>query len=110
MSAICELAAPFVANAAIEGSVAIRPFRAHSTTCLKCQARYAAMRRTARALAVMAGECQPAPPGLEWKVMSSLEGDLAVERTLTRPLALLAAVLSMAAAVVVWRLLPRTAS
>jgi hypothetical protein len=39
--------------------------------------------------------------------MSSLEGDLAVARSWKKPIALAAALLSMAAAIVIWRLRPR---
>ena len=108
MSAVCELAAPFVANSAVDGGEVIRPFRAHTSTCLKCQARHAAMSRTARELAAMHDERFAAPADLEWRVLSSLEGDLEVARTWRRPVALAAAVLSMAAAIIIWRLRPRT--
>lgn len=110
MSAVCELAAPFIANGAVDGREVIRPLRSHTGTCLKCQARHAAMSRTARALATMADETHPAPPGLEWCVMSSLQGDLAVGRTIARPAALVAAIASMAAALIIWRLRPGTIS
>ena len=106
MSLACEVAAPFVANSAVEGSEVLGPLRSHTTTCLKCQARHAAMSKTARALQSMANETTPAPPELEWRVMSSLEGDLAVERSLKKPAALVAALASMAAAVLIWRLRP----
>jgi hypothetical protein len=110
MSLVCEMAAPFVANSAVEGSEVARPFRAHAEVCLKCQARHAAMTRTARELAAMSRETVTAPLDLEWRVMSSLEGDLAVARSWRTPVTLIAAVLSMAAAVVIWRLRPRTQS
>ena len=42
--------------------------------------------------------------------MSSLEGDLAIARSWRKPLALTAAVLSMAAAILIWRLRPRAQS
>jgi len=67
------------------------------------------MTRTARELAGMKVTRLEAPADLEWRVMSSLEGDLAVTRTWRRPVALLAAVASMAAAVLIWRLRPRNA-
>lgn len=108
MSVVCEVAAPFVANSAVDGVEVVRPLRSHTSTCLKCQARHAAMTRTARALTAMADETVSAPPGLEWRVMASLEGDLAVERSLARPAALVAALLSMAAAILIWRLRPRS--
>ena len=106
MSARCELAAPFVANSAVDGSEVARLFRTHTGTCLKCQARHAAMSRTAREMASMQTESYVAPADLEWKVMASLEGDLAVGRTWTKPVAWSAAALSMAAAIVIWRLKP----
>ena len=59
-------------------------------------------------LQALSDEQNPAPADLEWRVMSSLEGDLAVVRTWLRPVALMAAVLSMAAALMIWRLRPRT--
>lgn len=108
MSIACEVAAPFIANSAVDGVAVVRPLRAHTTTCLRCQARHAAMAKTARALVAMADEATPAPPDLEWRVMSSLEGDLAVERSLAKPAALVAALISMVAAVLIWRLRPRT--
>lgn len=108
MSIVCELAAPFVANSAVDGVEVVRPLLSHTSTCLKCQARSVAMTRTARALTAMADETVPAPPGLEWRVMSSLEGDLAVGRSFARPAAIFAAMLSMAAAIVIWRLRPRS--
>jgi hypothetical protein len=107
MTIICELAAPFVANSAVDESDVIWPFRAHTDECLRCQARHAAMSRTARELGVMSGETLGAPLDLEWRVMSSLEGDLAVARSWKKPIALAAALLSMAAAIVIWRLRPR---
>lgn len=107
MSVICEMAAPFVANSAVDGGEVAVPFRGHASTCLKCQARHAAMTRTARELAGMRSTRFEAPSDLEWRVMSSLEGDLAVSRTWRRPVTLIAAVVSMAAAVLIWRLRPR---
>lgn len=108
MSLACEVAAPFVANSAVDGVEVVRPLRSHTGRCLKCQARHAAMTRTARALSAMTDETAPAPPDLEWRVMSSLEGDLALERSLAWPATLLAALISMAAAVLIWRLRPRS--
>lgn len=108
MSVICEVAAPFVANSAVDGDEVTRVFRSHTETCLKCQARHAAMARTARELVSLREERFQAPNDLEWRVMASLEGDLAIERSWTRPVAWGAAVLSMAAAIVIWRLRPRT--
>jgi len=107
MSVVCEVAAPFVANSAVEGGEVMRPFRPHTASCLKCQARHAAMTRTARELAAMEGVRVAAPADLEWRVMASLEGDLAISRSWSKPMAWAAAVLSMAAAVVIWRLKPR---
>lgn len=109
MSVVCEMAAPFVANSAVDGGEISRPFRAHCETCLKCQARHVAMTRTARELASMRREKVPAPADLEWRVLSSLEGDLVVARTWRKPVAWSAAVLSMAAAILIWRLRPRSA-
>lgn len=108
MSIVCEMAAPFVANSAVDGEEVARPFRSHAATCLKCQARHAAMSRTARELASMQSVRYSAPADLEWRVMSSLEGDLAVSRTWKKPLAWSAAAVSMAAAVVIWRFRPKT--
>lgn len=108
MSLVCELAAPFIANAAVEGSEVFGPFRSHSGSCLKCQARHAAMARTARELAAMEEHKIAAPADLEWRVMAALEGDLAVVRSWSRPVAWAAAGLSMAAAIVIWRLRPKT--
>ena len=108
MSVVCEMAAPFVANSAVEQHPVMRPFRSHTTVCLKCQARHAAMARLARELSSLEGERYAAPADLEWRVMSSLEGDLAVTRTWRKPVAWSAAVLSMAAALVLWRLRPKT--
>ena len=81
MNVLCEVAAPFVANSAVEGSPVARPFRAHADECLKYQARHAAMARIARELAAMSQEKFNAPLDLEWRVMSALEGDLAVARS-----------------------------
>jgi len=108
MSVVCELAAPFVANSAVDGGPVARPFRAHAVSCLKCQARHAAMTRTARELAALQDERLAAPADLEWRVMSSLEGDLALPRTWRRPLAWSAAAVSMAAAILIWRLRLKT--
>lgn len=108
MNVICEMAAPFVANSTVEGRPIVRPFRGHADGCLKCQARHVAMARTARELASMSNETFTAPLDLEWRVMSALEGDLAVARSWRTPVAVTAAVLSMAAAVLIWRLRPRT--
>lgn len=110
MSVVCELAAPFVANSAVDGAEVIGLFRSHTGTCLKCQARHAAMSRTARELASLEGEHYAAPADLEWRVMRSLEGDLAVARSWTKPIAWAAAGVSMAAAIVIWRLLPERAT
>lgn len=108
MSAVCELAAPFVANSAVDDTEVIGLFRSHTGTCLKCQARHAAMSKTARELRSMENERMPAPADLEWRVMTSLEGDLAVSRSWRRPLAWSAAAVSMVAAILIWRLRPRT--
>ena len=107
MAIVCEIAAPFVANSAVEDSDVIWPLRSHIAACLKCQARQAAMAKTGRHLRAMATESHPAPRDLEWKVMSALEGDLAVSRSWAKPVTLTAAAVSMIAAVVIWRLRPR---
>lgn len=107
MTVTCELAAPFVANSAVDEVPVVRPFRAHVNRCLRCQARRAAMVRTARELKQLAEERHEAPADLEWRVMSSLEGDLAIPRSWRRPVAVGAALLSMAAAFLIWRLRPR---
>ena len=107
MSVVCELAAPFVANSAVDGVDVIRPLRVHTNGCLKCQARNAAMSKTVRELMALADEHTRAPVDLEWRVMSALEGDLAVARSWRTPMAVSAAVVSMAAALIIWRLRPR---
>lgn len=107
MSVVCEVAAPFVANSAVEGSDVVSPLRRHTASCLKCQARHAAMSRTARELAAMEDHQVAAPADLEWRVMTALQGDLALPRTWARPLAWAAAAISMAAAIVIWRLRPK---
>lgn len=107
MSVTCELAAPFVATSAVDGKAVAQVFRGHVGSCLKCQARHAAMTKASRELAAMAGESDEAPRDLEWRVMSSLDGDLAVARSIRRPLAWAAALVSMAAALIIWRLRPR---
>ncbi len=108
MSVVCELAAPFVANSAVEGTAVASPLRRHTSSCLKCQARHAAMSRTARELTALEDHRIAAPADLEWRVMTSLEGDLALPRSWARPLAWTAAAVSMAAAIVIWRLRPKT--
>ncbi len=55
----------------------------------------------------MAGETTQAPPDLEWRVMSSLEGELAIRGSMRRPVTLIAAAVSMAVAVIIWRLRPQ---
>lgn len=110
MSVVCEMAAPFVANSAVDGTEVARPFRGHSASCLKCQARHVAMAKTARELREMSETRIGAPADMEWRVMSSLEGDLAISRSWSRPVALVAAVASMTAAVLIWRLRPRPQS
>lgn len=107
MKLLCEMAAPFLANSALEDSSVIRPFGRHVDRCLRCQARYSAMSKNARELRGLAVSTERAPLELEWQVMSSLEGDLAVARSWRRPVALAAALLSMAAAVVIWKMRPR---
>jgi hypothetical protein len=57
----------------------------------------------------MEGQRIAAPADLEWRVMTSLEGDLALSKTWARPVTWLAAAFSMAAAIVIWRLKPRRA-
>lgn len=108
MSIVCEFAAPFVANSAVDEVVVATPFRTHVAACLKCQARHAAMAKTAKQLKGLSRHKTPAPADLEWRVMSSLEGDLAVARSWRKPVAVTAAIVSMAAAVVIWRIRPRT--
>ena len=108
MRVTCELAAPFVANSAVDGGEVLRPFRRHTSSCLRCQARHAAMVKTAREMTAMSGTTTPAPMDLEWRVMSSLEGELAIAKSWRTPVAVVAAILSMAAAIVIWRLRPRT--
>lgn len=108
MSVVCEVSVPFVASSAVEGRLVARPLRHHTDTCLRCQARHTAMARTARQLRELAGEQSQAPADLEWRVMSSLEGELAIPRSWRRPVAVTAALVSMAAAIVIWRLRPRT--
>lgn len=110
MSVVCEVAAPFIANSAVENIEVATPFRSHVAACLRCQARQAAMAKTAKQLMAMFYESSSAPADLEWRVMSSLEGDLAVTRSWRRPVAVSAAVISMAAAYLIWRIRPRTTS
>jgi len=107
VSVLCEVAAPFVANSAVDETEVVRTLRFHTSRCLRCQARHAAMSKTARALQAMSGESSQAPADMEWRVMSSLEGDLALARSWRTPLAVVAAVASMAAAVLIWRWRPR---
>ena len=109
MSVLCEIAAPFVANSAVDEVEVMRPLRGHTSSCLKCQARHAAMSKTARELTAMADEQMKAPADLEWRVMAALEGELAVPRSWRTPMALSATLVSMAAAVIIWRLRPRAA-
>ena len=104
MSVTCELAAPFVANSAVDGREVTPLFRSHTSTCLRCQARHAAMTKAARELASMESQTIAAPADLEWRVMSSLEGDLAIPRSWKTPVAVTAALVSMAAALLIWRL------
>ena len=108
MRFVCELAAPFIANAAVEGRPVSGLLQGHASSCLRCQARHAAMTRTARELTAMGDVLVHAPADLEWRVMSSLEGDLALARTWRAPVALIAAALSAAAALVFWRVRPRS--
>lgn len=107
MAIVCEVAAPFVANSAVEATEVSWPFNEHVSSCLRCQARHAAMAKTGRELMAMADSAERAPKDLEWRVMSSLEGDLAVSRSWARPVTLIAAAVSMIAAIVIWRLRPR---
>ena len=107
MSVVCDAVVPFVANAAVEERPVARLARPHTESCLRCQARHAAMSRAAREMAGMGRVRYEAPRDLEWRVMSSLEGDLAVERTWRRPVTFVAAGISMAVAVLFWRLRPR---
>jgi hypothetical protein len=67
------------------------------------------MAKTARELTAIATEQMKAPGDLEWRVMAALEGELAVPRSWRTPMALSAALVSMAAAVIIWRLRPRAA-
>lgn len=108
MTLVCEAAAPFLANAAVESAPPARFLQVHVDRCLRCQARFVAMSKTAREMKAMAGTAESAPVDLEWRVMSSLEGELAIPRSWRRPLAVAAALVSMAAAVVIWKMRPRT--
>lgn len=108
MRVLCELSAPFVANGAVASTPIPALIRAHSDHCLRCQARHAAMAKTAREMQSLAGAVETAPVDLEWRVMSSLEGDLAISRSWRRPLALAAALLSMGLAFFIWKMRPRT--
>lgn len=107
MKVMCEIAAPFVANSAVDDTDVVRVFRSHTSSCLRCQARYAAMVKTAREMTSLADVKIEAPPDLEWRVMASLEGDLAVARSWRTPVAVLAAAASMAVAFVMWRFRPK---
>lgn len=108
MSLLCEAAAPFLAHSAVAGSAVARPLTPHVASCLRCQARHVAMTRMAREMRALVDTPEDAPPDLEWRVMSSLEDDLAIPRSWRRPLAVAAALISMAAAIVIWRMRPRT--
>ncbi len=108
MSLMCEVAAPFVANSAVDGTEVMRPLRSHTESCLRCQARLAAMSKTAREMTSLTDSQARAPADLEWRIMSSLEGDLAVPRSWRAPVAVAAALVSFAAAFIIWRLRPRT--
>lgn len=110
MRIVCEIAAPFVANSAVEGTEVAGPFRGHVASCLRCQARLAAMSRTARELKALAEERHEAPVDLEWRVMSDLDGELAIPRSWRRPVAVAATLVSMAAAILIWRLRPRASA
>ncbi len=105
---MCEVAAPFVANSAVDGTEVMRPLRSHTESCLRCQARLAAMSKTAREMTSLTDSQARAPADLEWRIMSSLEGDLAVPRSWRAPVAVAAALVSFAAAFIIWRLRPRT--
>lgn len=108
MKLVCEVTAPFLANAAAEGAPTARPLGAHVNRCLRCQARHVAKVKAAREMKALSGVVERAPLDLEWRVMSSLEGDLAIARSWRRPLAVAAALVSMAAAVLIWKMRPRT--
>ena len=108
MSLLCEVAAPFVANSAVDETQIVSLFRPHTDSCLRCQARHAAMSKTARELTAIGNVKVEAPADLEWRVMSSLEGDLAMARSWKRPIAVSAALISTAVAVAIWRLRSRT--
>ncbi|MFO7300701.1 MAG: hypothetical protein DIU67_011030 [Actinomycetes bacterium] len=110
MSIFCEIAAPFVANSAVDGTEVAVPFRGHVASCLRCQARHAAMSRTARELRSLAPDTDKAPADLEWRVMSSLDGELAIPRSWRRPAAVAATLVSMAVAILIWRLRPRASN
>ena len=64
------------------------------------------MFRLARELTAMGDLLLKAPADLEWRVMSSLEGDLAVAHSWRTPVAVMATLISMAAAFVLWKLRP----
>lgn len=66
------------------------------------------MTKTARELKALSGVVEPAPLDLEWRVMSALDGDLAVSRSWRGPLTLAAALLSMGLAFFIWKMRPRT--
>lgn len=110
MSLACEIAAPFVANSAVDGSQVVKPLRGHTDSCLRCQARLAAMSKTAREMTSLTDSQAHAPADLEWRVMSSLEGELALPKSWKAPVAVIAVLISFAAAVIVWRFKPHTSS
>ncbi len=110
MSLVCEVAAPFVANSAVDGTEVIKPLRSHTEGCLRCQARLAAMSKTAREMTALTDYEARAPADLEWRVMSSLEGDLAVPRSWKAPVAVVAVLISFAAAVILLKLKPGASS
>lgn len=107
MNVICEMSQPFVANVAVDGATG-QLLRSHVKNCLRCRSRQATMSKAARELRAMATATERAPLDLQWRVMSALGDDAGVVRSWRRPLALAAAVASLAAAWVIWKMRPRT--
>ena len=109
MSVLCEVAAPFVANSAVDEVEIVAVFRPHTDSCLRCQARHAAMSKTARELTAI-GDLKSRGSG-----RSRVEGDGIAGRR-SRCGSILEKVRSQltgsvayqwASAVVIWRLRPR---
>ena len=105
--ASCSLALPWVAASAAGDTAVGWPARAHVSVCLRCQARLSYLRRIQRELSRMGEIRMPAPPGLEWQVMSSLNAIPGRGARRFRPTAAAAALISVVAAVILLRMRAR---